>query len=116
MFFLLEQPPAQGPVSAPDSGITQMLIMVAAFVFLFYFIIFRPEHKKRKAEEAKRASLKKGDRITTVGGIVGVVAKVNPETVIVRMCDGARIEFLKAAISDVTPITEEESKKLDREE
>lgn len=52
-----------------------------------------------------RGSLKKGDRVTAMG-IVGTVVKVQDQTVIVKMFDGSKIEFLKGAITDVTPGTE----------
>jgi preprotein translocase subunit YajC len=106
---LPEQPPM-------ESGFMQMLLIGGVIILSFYFIIFRPEGKRRKAEEAKRAAMKKGDKVTSVGGIVGVIVKVNPETVVVRMVDGARIEFMKAGIADVQPVSEEESQKLDAKE
>lgn len=104
---------AETPESVPPTeyGFTQTLSMIALALICFYFILWRPEQKRRKAEEAKRGSLKKGDRVTAMG-IIGIISKVNPETVIVRMIDGAKIEFLKAAISDVQPASEEDAKKL----
>jgi len=116
-FFLVAESLVAAPAQPPaDSGYMQMIVMVAVIVLCFYFIIFRPESKRRKAEEAKRSAMKKGDKVTSVGGIVGVIVKVNPETVVVRMVDNARIEFMKAGIADVQPISEEESLKLGKEE
>jgi preprotein translocase subunit YajC len=115
--LLLDGTPADAPAAASSGGgLTQMVVMIVAFLALFWLIIFRPEQKRRKEEEAKRGALKKGDHVTTVAGIVGVCMKVNPDTVVVRMVDGNRIEFLKAAISDVKPATEEEARKIEKEE
>ena len=88
----------------------QTLIMIGIAIVFFYFILWRPEQKRRKAMEEKRSSMKKGDRITAMG-IVGTIDRIKEQTVIVKMVDGAKIEFLKAAISEVKPkeeITEEE--------
>ena len=111
LFFAQENPEA---VPAPDQGFTQTLIMVGVALVCFYVILWRPEQKRRKAEQTKREGMKKGDRVTAMG-IIGTISKVNPETVIVQMIDGAKIEFLKAAISDVAPVSSEEAKKLAQE-
>lgn len=92
-----------------DQGFTQTLIMIGIAFLFFYLILWRPEQKRRKAAEAQRNSLKKGDRVTAMG-IVGTIANVKEHTVIVRMVDGNKIEFLKAAITEVIPGTEEDVK------
>lgn len=97
-----------------DQGFIQTMIMIAIALIFFYFILWRPEQKRRKAAEAQRNSLKKGDRVTAMG-IIGTVAKVQDHSVILRMVDGAKIEVLKAAITDVIPASEEEAKKADAE-
>jgi preprotein translocase subunit YajC len=95
--------PAQG------SNLTQTLMMIGVAVLFFYFILWRPEQKRRKALEATRSSLKKGDRATAMG-IIGSVVRVQDNTVILKMVDGSKIEVLKAAITEVQPGTEEEAK------
>lgn len=99
---------AQETAPSASGGITQTLIMVGVAIVFFYFILWRPEQKRRKAAEQMRSSLKKGDRVTAMG-IVGRVDKVQDQTIILKMVDGAKIEFLKAAITDVQPSTEEET-------
>ncbi len=94
-----------GAVGGRDQGgFSQTLIMVGIALFFFYFILWRPEKKRRKQSEQLRSNLKKGDRITAMG-IIGTVHRVEEATVIVKMYDGSKIEFLKAAISDVSPAT-----------
>ncbi|NGX62284.1 MAG: hypothetical protein K940chlam9_01781 [Chlamydiae bacterium] len=80
----------------------QTLIMIAIAIVFFYFILWRPEQKRRKEMERKRSGMKKGDTVTAMG-IVGILDKVKEQTVIVKMVDGAKIEFLKGAINEVKP-------------
>src|SRR5581483_267047 len=95
--------------AAPSSGqgsLTQTLVMIAVALVFFYFIWWRPEQKRRKQMETVRSTLKKGDRITAMG-IIATVYKVQDNSVIVTLHDGAKMEILKAAITDVQAGTEE---------
>lgn len=99
---------AQDTAPTPGGGISQTLIMIGIALVFFYFILWRPEQKRRKAADQMRSSLKKGDRVTAMG-IIGRVDKINEQTVILKMVDGAKIEILKGAITDVQSSTEEDS-------
>ena len=99
-------------VMPKDQGIWQTMIMVVIALFFFYFILMRPEQKRRKAMEDVRSAMKKGDKVTAMG-IIGTVVRVQDQTVILKMFDGAKIEVLKGAITDVVPGTEEDAKKAD---
>jgi preprotein translocase subunit YajC len=99
------------PAAAQGGGLTQTLIMIAVALVFFYFILWRPEQKRRKQMEKVRTSLKKGDRITAMG-IIGTIVKVQDNTVIVSLYDGAKMEMLKAAITDVQPAAEEKADKV----
>lgn len=90
----------------PDRSFWHTFTMMALAGLLFYFILFRPEQTKRKEMEKVRSSMKKGDKVTAMG-IIGTIAKIQDQTVVVRMYDGAKIEFLKAAITEVIPAEEE---------
>lgn len=98
-----------------DQGMWQTLIMIAIFLGFFYFILFRPEQKRRKAAEDQRSKLCKGDRVTAMG-IIGTVLRVQEQTVILKMYDGSKIEVLKGAISDVIAGTDEEASKAEKED
>lgn len=104
-----------GAGQPPDQGFSQTLIMIAVALVFFYLILWRPEQKRRKAQEELRNSLKKGDRVTAMG-IIGTVHRVQDQTVILKMVDGTKVEFLKAAISEVIPGTEEDEKKAEKDE
>ena len=83
------------------------LIMFAAVILIFYFLIIRPQRKRDKEAKDMLASIKKGDKIVTIGGIRGTVAIVKESTIIVKVDDNTRIEFSKNAISAVLNKKEE---------
>lgn len=87
-------------VPSAAGSLTQTFVMIGIAVVFFYFILWRPEQKRRKEAEQMRNSLKKGDRVTAMG-IVGTVDRIQDHTIIIKMVDGAKIEMLKAAITDV---------------
>ena len=58
------------------------IILLVAMIAVFYFLIIRPENKRKKQAENMRNSLKKGERITTIGGLVGRIVQVNDATVV----------------------------------
>jgi preprotein translocase subunit YajC len=93
-------------------------------IAIFYFLLIRPENKKKKAVNEMRASLKVGDEITTIGGVVGTICAVKEETVVMETgADRVRIEFTKWAISskgtqtdqDAAPAAEKKDKKDKKE-
>lgn len=101
-------------VPARDPGFSQTLIMIAIALLFFYFILWRPEQKRRKALEHQRSTLKKGDRVTAMG-ILGTVVKIQDQTLILKMYDGSKIEVLKGAVTDVIPGSEEDAKKAEKD-
>ena len=98
-----------------DQSFWQTLVMIGIALVFFYFILWRPEQKRRKALDDQRNSLKKGDKVTAMG-IIGTVLRIQEQTVILKMYDGAKIEVLKGAITDVIPGTEEDVKKAEKED
>lgn len=78
----------------------ETIIMLVAMVAIFYFLLIRPENKKKKAVTEMRNSLKVGDEITTIGGVVGTICAIKDETIVMETgADRVRIEFTKWAIS-----------------
>jgi len=96
-------------------GAIQTFILIGVFIVVFYFLLWRPDRKRRKEMDAKRSAMKKGDKVTAMG-LIGNVFKVNETTVILKMYDGAKIEILKGAITDVQPCSEESSEKEEKTE
>ena len=75
------------------------IMLLVAMIAIFYFLIIRPENKRKKKAEEMRSSLKKGERVTTIGGIVGKVVQVNEETIVIETSeDRVRVEFMKWAV------------------
>jgi len=94
-----DEAPGMPPMRAED--FTQTLMMIAIALLFFYFILWRPEQKRRKALESQRETMKAGDRVTAMG-IVGTIVRVLDHTVIIKMYDGtSKIEVVKGAITDV---------------
>lgn len=98
-----------------DQGIWQTVIMVSIAMLFFYFILWRPEQKRRQELEEQRSTLKKGDKVTAMG-IIGTVLRIQEQTVILKMYDGAKIEVLKGAITDVLPGSDDDEKKAEKED
>ena len=78
-----------------------ILMLVLMFALLYFFMI-RPENKRKKQAEEMRNSLKKGDWLTTIGGIYGRVVSITDRTVVIETSeDRVRMEFVKSAIGSV---------------
>ena len=101
---------AEGTPSGKEGGLSQTLLMLGVGAFFFYFILFRPEQKRRKALELQRSSMKKGDQVTAMG-ILGTVVSIKEKTLVLKMVDGSKIEVLKSVISDVQSVAVEEEAK-----
>ena len=104
MNFLTANPAAGGMGST-----VFMLVMMLA---IFYFMLIRPENKRKKEAEEMRSSVKKGDKVVTIGGIVGIIVDVKENKFVMETgADQVRIEFEKWAISSNE--TAAEAKKAD---
>lgn len=87
-------------------GIPLLLLMFVAM----YFLLVAPNQRKQKTWAAMLAALKPGDRVTTNGGLRGVIISIKDDALIVRtQPDGVKLEFVKSSIAAVT--TEEDSTK-----
>ena len=77
-----------------------MIIMMVVLNAVFYFFMIRPENKKKKEMNQMRDSLKVGDNITTIGGVIGDVVNVKDDTLVIETgADKVRVEFAKWAVS-----------------
>ena len=96
--------------ATPAAGMGSTVIMMVLMVAIFYFMLIRPENKRKKEAEQMRASLKKGDKIVTIGGITGVIVDVKENRFVLETgADQVRIELEKWAVS--TNETAAEAKK-----
>ena len=92
--FLTATDPAAGAGMMP-------IIMMVAMLGVFYFLLIRPENKRKKEAEEMRASVRSGDRVTTIGGVTGVVVDVKEDKFVIETgADRVRVEFAKFALSE----------------
>ena len=107
--LLMGAPPDAGAEAGTGAMITSFLPFIAV-ILIFYFLIIRPQSKKRKETEKMLSALKKGDRIVTIGGVYGTIQAVKDTTVIVKVDENVKLEFIRSAISTVlTPAKEEKN-------
>ena len=90
---------APGPEQPPVLFQFLPLIIIAV---LFYFLLIRPQQKKQKEHQQLVASVKTGDKVTTAGGIHGVVANVKETTFLVKVAENVKLEFDKSSVTSVT--------------
>lgn len=103
---------AQAPAAAPEGNPNAMFFpMLAIIAVLFYLLILRPQRREQQQVQSMRESLKRGDRVKSIGGIYGVVTGVDttPGTVRVRVDKNVELEFDKGAIATVIRKDEEKS-------
>lgn len=81
-------------------GMMSSLIMIAVMFAVMYFILIRPENKRKKEAEQMRSAMKVGDKVTTIGGIVGKVVDIKEDKFVIESgADQVRIELFKWALS-----------------
>ena len=102
-----------GDAPAGSGSILTMLLPFGLIILVFYFLIIRPQSKKSKETKAMLSSLRKNDRVATIGGIRGTITAVKEDTVIVKVSDSIKMEFSKSAISNV--LERKESSKKEKQ-
>lgn len=83
----------------PNSQWIQLLIWFALFIGIFYVFIILPRKRQDKKHEDLVGSLKRGEKVVSIGGIKGEISKVKDDTVILKVSENSEIEFLKKAIA-----------------
>ena len=97
---------------AAGASMGSTVIMLVLMVGVFYFMLIRPENKRKKEAEAMRGSVKTGDKSTTIGGIIGTVVYVKEDKIVIETsADQVRMELAKWAVS--TNETAAEAKKAE---
>ena len=108
MFDLITTAYAESGTSTAAGGGMSSILMIVVMLAIFYFLLIRPENKRKKQAEEMRSSLKKGDWLTTIGGVYGRVVSITDRTVVIETSeDRVRIEFLKSAIGQVGTLDEQ---------
>lgn len=89
--------------SAPAGGGMLGMLPLLLLIPLLYLMLFRPQQKKQKQWQEMLASLGPGDKVTTAGGIRGVILSIKDDAIVIRVApDNLKIEVAKTAIAAVT--------------
>jgi len=82
-------------------GLEQILPLILIFV-VFYFLLIRPQQKKAREHREMLGGVKRGDRVVTGGGIIGLVTKVIGDNELqVELAEGVRVRIIKQTITDI---------------
>jgi len=93
---------ASGANGAATGGdLLRTFIPFGLVIVIVYFLMIRPQNKKRKETEKMIAAIKKGDKVVTIGGLHGTVQSVKESSVIIKADDNVKLEFLRSAIANV---------------
>jgi preprotein translocase subunit YajC len=113
---------AQGAPAAgnpPPSGAESffggnLLVPLIACMAIFYFFMIGPERKQRKKRDQMLASLQKGAKVMTTGGLYGSVAQIQDQIVTLQIADGVRVRYALSAIQTVLEDEAAEPEKSDK--
>lgn len=83
------------------SGLTMLPLLL--FIPLMYFVMIRPQQKRQKQWQQMLSSIKTGDKVTTAGGIRGIIISIKEDAIVIRVApDNLKLEIAKSAIASVT--------------
>lgn len=92
-------------VAAPPAGASSSLPMLLPLLLIpvLYLMVFRPQQKRQKQWQEMLGAIKTGDRVTTAGGIRGIILNIKEDVIIIRVApDNIKLEVAKSAIASVT--------------
>ncbi|MFN0117912.1 MAG: preprotein translocase subunit YajC [Elusimicrobiota bacterium] len=98
LFSMASQP--SNPNSPPPPAwvsFAPMLVMVA----IFYFLLIRPQMRQRKERENLLNNLKRGDRIVTSGGLIGIIQNVSPKVIDLKISEDTKVQIVRTGIVEV---------------
>jgi len=97
--YILLFAPAQGQEGASGSSSLLSFLPLVLIILVFYLFFIRPQMKKSKEQKKFRESLKKGDKVVTIGGLHGKIAEIDETTVVLEVGNQMRLTFEKSAIA-----------------
>ena len=113
MNFLYLTAEATNAAATGEGSIVGMIVPIVLMFVVFYLFLIRPEKKRKKEVDAMRSSLKVGDTVTTIGGIIGTVTRVNEKEDVISIKsgnDGTELCFARWAIGTKASKEDEASK------
>ena len=113
LFLLMAGPQTAGGDQGGPGGSLMTFLPFIGIIAIFYFLIIRPQNKKQKETQKMLSTLKKGDRIITIGGIHGTIQSVKEQTVIVKVDENTKIEFNRGAVSGIEAAAKESNAEIE---
>ncbi len=103
LLLLAQTTPAPGPAGGEGAGGGNLMYLappVVLMIVFFYFLVFLPQKRERQKQETFHKTLKKNDRVVTIGGVVGTIVNVEPDAKLItlKVDDNTRMSFLREAI------------------
>ena len=103
MSGFISQAQAQTAVAQPaGEPLVSLIFMIGLFVF-FYFIAIRPQRKRQKEHESLVSALQKGDEVVMTSGLMGKIARLDGDYLLLAAADGVELKFQKIAVHAVLP-------------
>lgn len=105
MSLFIQSAFAEGAAQAPGASGAAAFdwLLIVGMVVLFYFFLIRPQNKRAKEQKELVNALAKGDEVVTAGGILGKVAKVTDDYVVVEISNGLEIKMQKSSVQATLP-------------
>ena len=102
-----DAPASAAPTQNTSSMLMSVLPLIVIFA-IFYFLIIRPQQRKMRVHRAMVAALRRGDKILTSGGIIGIVHKVlNDGEIQVEIAEGVRVRVARGSVNEILSRTSE---------
>jgi len=96
---------AQGSQPRPGAGggLLEMFILLGLVMLIFYFVLFRDQRRRQKERKEMLANLRKGDKVMTIGGIIGTIVAVRDDEVVVKVdeANNVKVTFVRSAVDKV---------------
>lgn len=107
ILYLIFLQQAPGGIESILSSIVPFLLII----FIFYFLILRPQQKRQKERAKLLESIKKGDKIITAGGMHGLVEGLDDKTILVKITDNVKVKMERSAVTTIIGVTDLEPEK-----
>lgn len=96
-------PTSSGAATNNTQGLLSLLPMIILLVLFMYFMVIRPQSKRSKEHKNLVGNLQKGDEVTTIGGVLGVIEKITDDFLVLKVAENSEITVQKSAISNLVP-------------
>ena len=94
---------ADTAITAPSQTVISNVLLLAGFLFIFYFMLIRPQTKRAKEHQALVTNIAKDDEVIVAGGILGRVLRVSDQFLVLALADGVEVKVQKQAVTASLP-------------